>query len=348
MEITIKEFKEQYFPELQDQFHAKIQKSIEDNGEEIIARLRSELEGVVAFSISFQKEIPIEIGEIQISLLRTSIALNRPQIAFCVYNGDGLLGEEIFNVKFDGQWLLGPWQEYYKTLQNKVEELHAQNYIRKAAVEQMMQESIDFIIYCLYATTKYYFIEFFRMNRYDELILSDNFRLSVGGYRDWSRSLYRRTPQIDIFFGNDNKKFRYAIFKESVYNQKKFEKLDLEKTYFYDCEFVHSQFPETILRDAIFENCRFYHCEFSKTDFCGATFRNVTVKKCSIADSVWNYIPDLDNVKDLYKNVDLENCVLEYVDFIRSDLRGIQLKECQCKEINIVDCEKDENVFEVI
>lgn len=348
MEITIKEFKEQYFPELQEQFHAKVQKNIKDNGKEIIKRLYNELEGVITFSISFQKEIPIEIGEIQISLLRTSVVLNQPQIEFCVYNSDGILGEEIFNIKFDAQWLLGPWQEYYKVLQDKVEELHSQNYIRKAALQQMMQESLDFIIYCLYAITKYFFIEFFRMNRYEELILADNFRLSVGGYRDWSRTLYRKTPQIDIFFGNDNKNFRYGIFEEAVYNQKRFENLDLEKTYFYNCEFVHSQFSNAILRDVIFENCRFYHCEFNKTDFCGATFRNVTMKKCSLAETVWNYLPDPENIKDFYKNVDLEHCTFEYIDFVQSDLRGIQLKECQYKEINTVDCKKDERVFEVI
>lgn len=346
MEITIKEFKEQYLPMLQEQFHTKIQKNIESNGEVILKKLYKELEGVISFSVSFQKEIPIEIGEIQISLLQTSVVLGKPQIAFCVYNASGILGEEIYNLKFDAQWMFEPWQEYYDLLENKVLELHAENYIRKAALQQMMLESMDFIIYCLYAITKYHFIEFFRMNKYEELILADNFRLSVGGYRDWSRTLYRKCPPSDIFFGSEQKNFKYAIFNEAVYNQKKFENLELGKTYFYDCEFVHSYFSNTVLRDAIFENCRFYHCEFEKTDFCGATFRNVTMKKCTFTETIWNYVPDMERLEDFYKNVDLKSCVLEYISFNQSDLRGIRINDCQWKEIEIVECEKDDGVFE--
>lgn len=345
MEITIKEFKEQYLPELQEQFHTKIQKNIEKNGEAILNRLYKELEGVIAFSVSFQKEIPIEIGEIQIALLQTSVVLGKPQIAFCVYNAGGILGEEIYNLKFDAQWMFEPWQEYYETLEKKVLELHAENYVRKAALQQMMLESMDFIIYCLYMIMKYQFIEFFRMKKYEEMILADNFRLSVGGYRDWSRTLYRRGPACDIFFGSE-KNFRYAIFNEAVYNHKKFENMDLSKTYFYDCEFVHSHFPGTVLKDAIFENCRFYHCVFEKTDLCGTTFRNVTMKKCTFTETMWNYIPDMENIEDFYKNVDFRGCVLEYIGFNKCDLRGIRLIDCQWKEIDIVDCEKDNNVFE--
>lgn len=346
MEITIKEFKEQYLPELQEQFHTKIQKNIENNGEVILNRLYKELEGVIAFSSSFQNEIPIEIGEIQISLLQTSVVLGKPQIAFCVYNESGILGEEIYNIKFDAQWMFEPWHEYYEILEKKVSELHAENYIRKAALQQMMMESMDFIIYCLYAITKYHFIEFFKMNKYEELYLADQFRLSVGGYRDWSKTLYRKCPPVDIFFGNEKKDFKYAIFNEAVYNQKKFEELDLAKTFFYDCEFVHSHFSNAVLRDAIFENCRFYHCEFEKTDFCGTTYRNVTMKKCTFIETNWNYVPDMESFKDFHKNVDLKGCVFEYISFIRSDLRGIRLTGCQCKEIDMVDCDKADNIFE--
>ena len=70
------------------------------------------------------------------------------------------------------------------------------------------------------------------------------------------------------------------------------------------------------------------------------------MKKCTFTETMWNYIPDMENIEDFYKNVDFRGCVLEYIGFNKCDLRGIRLIDCQWKEIDIVDCEKDNNVFE--
>ncbi len=322
MEITIAEFKEQYFPLLQEQYHASLQRSITENRDQIITKLYQQAEGFLLFTNRFQKQIPIEIGEVQIALLQTSVHLHKPQIAFCAYDEAGILGREIFNIKYDAMWLFEGWEAYRESIREKVRELHAENYIREAAIQQMMWESMDFTIYCLYGITKYLFQEFFLMKGYDELLSTDHFRLSVGGYRDWSRTLYRKREKIDIFFKEEGEMLQYCRFENAVYNRKKFEKMDMSHTFFVDCEFVHSDFKEVIWRDAIFENCRFYHCKFEKVDFCGSTFRNVTMKKDTFKESVWEFQPDMEHpetIEDIYKPVEWEQCIKEELVFEEVD-----------------------------
>ena len=55
----------------------------------------------------------MEIGEIQISLLSTSIALGTPQFAFTAYDANGMFGEEILTAKFNAGWYMDGWEEYH-------------------------------------------------------------------------------------------------------------------------------------------------------------------------------------------------------------------------------------------
>lgn len=318
MEITLAEFKQQYFPELQEAYHAFLQKSMIENRDDIVKKLYKQAEGFIAFTNRFQKQVPIEIGEVQISLLQTSVHMGKPQLAFCAYDEAGILGREIYNIKYDAMWLFEGWETYRTAIRTKVSELHAENYIRESAVEQMMWESMNFTMYCLYAMTKYLFQEFFKIEGYRELDVTEKFRLSVGGYRDWSRTLYRERSEVDIFFKESREKLQYCRFQNAVYNHKKFEKMDLSHTYFTDCEFVHSDFRDVVWRDAIFENCRFYHCQFDNVNFCGSTFRDVTMKKDNFKNVIWEFEPDMEHpeqVEDIFKPVEWENCTKEYLTF---------------------------------
>lgn len=269
MEITVKEFREKYFSELQDNYHTVIENNMNANRQSINQKLVKQMEGYIHFVTELQKSYPVEIGEIQMSFLYTSVYMGIPQIALTAYDEMGVLGNEITTVKYPAEWMMEGWDEYKNSILNKIKELHAQNYIREEAVNQMMKESIGFMIQCLYAVTKYLFIEFMQVKGYEELLLAEGFRLTVGGYRDWHKVLYQKKENVDLFFMDNNEKLEFCVFKEAVYQRKAFEKLNLSHTYFYDCEFVHSIFKEVDLKDAVFENCRFYYCSFEACDFCG-------------------------------------------------------------------------------
>ena len=79
MEITIKDFKEKYLEELRDGYREVVQNNAMNN-----TRLVSQMKGLLKFLAAYQKKTGIKIGEIQISLLQTSVFLGEPQIAFTV------------------------------------------------------------------------------------------------------------------------------------------------------------------------------------------------------------------------------------------------------------------------
>lgn len=349
MEISNVEYIDQYLPALRDKFHEDTQNAILQNREEIYEKLIKQMQGFVTFVGKFQEQVPVELEEVQIALLQTSVHLNKPQVAISAYGEGGLLGTEVLNIKYDASWLFTQWEAYRQAIINQVVELHAEKCIREAAVRQMMWESMDYLIYCLYAVTKYMFTEFDHMRGFDNLLLTEDFRLSVGGYRDWRRVLFCRRKPVDIFFREKKDPITYAVFCEAVYNRKKFEKLDLTKARFYDCEFVHCTFSVICFRDTVFENCRFYHCTFEETDFCGATMRSVTMKKDTFSHTTWNFVPDmehLDTVTDIYKGVEWSECVLESLTFTASDVRGMNQAACTIVEVELQECENDGNVFE--
>lgn len=308
MEITITEFKEQYLSELREQFQLAVQKSILENRLTIAQKLEKQIETFLRFVGTFQKTVPIEVGEMQIALLYSSVCMGEPRICISAYGKDKLLGEEILNIKYRCDWLFTEWDAFQESIEAKIKEIHGENCIRKSAVKMMMNESISFLIYCLYAATKYQFMELDRMDGYNDLILSENFRLSVGGYRDWSRTLYRTRPEIDIFMQESDTSLNFCVFRGAVYNKKKFSQMELSHARFYECEFVHCEFDNIMMQDCIFDHCRIYHCSFERIVFCGATFRQCTLKKNQTKHVQWDYQLEDEPIDDLYKEVEFLEC----------------------------------------
>lgn len=348
MEITVKEFREQYLPELEGEFQEKTQLHITEHRREIFQEVQQKMEQFIMFLGQFQQRFPIEIGEIQVALLQTSVHMGNPQIAVCCYDEDGILGNELLNVRFDVKWLFSEWENYKERITDKVNALNAQNYIRPEAITQMMWIQMEYLQACLYATLKYHLRNFGEMKGYEQLELSPRFRMTVGGYRDNCGVVYRVRNEIDLFMRSGDEKLDYCRFYEVVYNKKTFQKLKLNSTVFCGCEFIHCNFSEVVLRDAIFENCRFYHCNFENVDFCGATFEGTTIKKCAFKNTMWHMIPDDLPVLDVYKNVELNQSILEGLVFEESDICEIYAAQSDIKDITLIACKNDGVVFKEV
>lgn len=320
MEITISEFKEQYLPKLREKFHTDVQRNIAEHRQEIAEKLEKQIEMFIHFVGTFQKSVPVELGEIQIALLYSSICMGNPQICISAYGQDKLLGEEILNIKYGCDWLFSEWDSYQESIEDTIKQIHAESYIRKSAVKMLMNESISYLTYCLYAVTKYQFAEFEQKGGYGELALTEDFQLTVGGYRDWCRTLYRRRPQVDIFMKEQDMPLTFCTFYGAVYHKKKFSNMDLSHARFYECEFVHCEFENVMLQDSIFENCRIYHCTFHETIFYGATFRKSILKKNQTEQISWDYETDYQHVEDLYKDVDFLECENDGTLFVKENV----------------------------
>lgn len=324
MEITIDEFKEKYLVDLQNHYHERLTQNITSD----IAKTRDifwkNMEGFLSVIEKFQEYYAIEIGEIQISLLNISVELGNPQFAFSVYDENGMFGEEILTAKFNAGWYLEGWSEYRNSIVAKVKEIKAINYIREEAIKQMMRESIKYAVSCLAVVCKYIFLEFEKMEKYNKILWADAFILTVGSYRDWRKTIYRKTNEIDIFWSDNLKKYEFCHFNEVVYNKKSFHKIILSNAHFYGCEFVHCKFCETDFRDAIFDSCRFYHCSFDGVNVSGATIRNSTIKKCELSNMIWNeQYSKINEIYEFYKPFEMFNNIVEFCTNDGDEWKGI-------------------------
>lgn len=314
MELSITEFEQKYLPAIEEEFRQETTEYITEKREDISKQLWEQLSKAVYFANKFQKRIPIPIGEIQIALLQTSVSLGRPQIGIAAYDESGVMGNEIFQIKFDVQWLFAKWEKFQQKILKQVEMLHAGNYIHKEAIRQMMYKSMTFLIQSMSIFAKYPLREFQKIDGYEQMILAEQFRLTIGGYRDWSRILYVKKPEVDIFFHDSQESLRYCQFQSAVYNRKEFCNLDLKYTRFNECEFVHCHFTNVQLQDVVFEHCRMYHCTYENVNFSGATFIATTMKKNTFTEAVWtdeSEFNEEENIEDFYKAVEFIECEVD-------------------------------------
>ena len=216
MRISIAEFEETYLPVMEEEFKQDTMDSVMEHHDSICKQLWKEMETTAKFAVKFQQQIPIPIGEIQISLLLTSLYLGKPQIGIAAYDMRGIYGNELFQIKYDASWLFTQWDKYRNKILQKIEELHVENYIHAEAVRQMMHKSIPFLTQSMCVLAKYPLREFEKLEAADELLVTDGFRLTIGGYRDWSRVLYAKRPQLDVFFHDSSESLYYCRFQEAV------------------------------------------------------------------------------------------------------------------------------------
>ncbi len=325
MRISIAEFEETYLPAMKEEFKQNTMDSVMENHDAICEQLWKEMETTTEFAVKFQQQIPVPIGEIQISLLQTSLYLGKPQIGIAAYDMRGVYGNELFQIKYDASWLFTQWNKYQDRITKQIEELHAENYIHTEAVRQMMYKSIPFLTQSMCVLAKYPLREFERLEAVDKLLLTESFKLTIGGYRDWSRILYVKRPQLDIFFHDSMESLCYCRFYEAVYNRKEFHKLDLRYTKFVHCEFVHCHFQNVAFQDVVFEHCRIYHCTFENVNFSGGTFMDTTLKKNVFHEITWHEEPEnVTEIEDFYKNVEFRDCITDDETILKE---GIQCEK---------------------
>jgi hypothetical protein len=322
MEISIDEFKEQYFPALQSKFHQDTTDFIVKNMDQIKKSLRGQMDMFVNLVVRLQQELPVEIGMIQVALLNTSLYLGRPQIAYTAYNRDGYFGQELLTVKRDAGWLFEAWDDYKASIENKVAELHAENCIRSEAVRQLAWESFPFLQTCLYVTSKYIFRDIEQFPEFGNMILNPNFCMRIGAYMDWGKVVYVRRNEADIFFDVHKKDFSFYRFHKVVYSHKVFQYLDLSSTVFTECEFVYCKFENVILNDAWFRKCRIYYCTFENVKLLGLTLEQTTMKKTTFQNCTTSIdgtsLPPKD-MDDIYRPIMTIDCTIDEESKIRGE-----------------------------
>lgn len=142
------------------------------------------------------------------------------------------------------------------------------------------------------------------------------------------------------------------------YENRQFEKLNLESQKFSDltftdCEFFRCEFFENAFENCLFKNCVFRSCiivnnGFNHTEAAGNRFEN-----CTIIGMNWDKVTKPHTIFMPFEK--FENCILKYNVFYKLKLKKINLRgcdlhgsffeECDLTEADFRDCNLEEAVF---
>lgn len=313
-DITLKEFKKTYLPEIQKTFQRRTITSIQGQYVNIQRLLREQMTQFIAFCKKFQDNIPIEIGEIQVTLLYTSVMAGIPKLCYSAYDQMGVLGNEIFSMKLAADWLCTEWELYRTAIEKKITELHCQSYFGKEIVRWFMGDQLQFLSSNLYPVTKYLWNEPEDIELFSELKLSEEFRITVGSYRDEVDRVYQKRPATDIFMRDENAPLNYCKFENTIFKKKELAELDLAHAKFQKCQFIDCTFEHVRLNDTIWTDCRIQGCTFRRVTMFGITLKNVDMEK-NIYDGVMINYPydhcEPDDMVEFYKGITVDHGTLE-------------------------------------
>ena len=98
---------------------------------------------------------------------------------------------------------------------------------------------------------------------------------------------------------------------------------------FEDCRFSECRFSGPALRGAAFIRCSFEGCDLSNWDVTGLRFIDVKFRSSKLVGIDWTKAN-----RDPLTAVNFEECLLDYGDFSRLKLPGLQLLRCSVKAVN--------------
>lgn len=354
-----------YLQEFMEAYHAKERKwfleqtfqYVNEHRQELVEKIQKNLEIFLMGVATGQKEFPVPVECIQLSLLDVSIFKEEPALRYDAYGELGVLGTRLYSKNFPCEWILTYWEEYRKRLEEDVKEMQAVRYISQARIRQIMMESTGMLNAFIYGIIKYPFHALDTMEPLKELLKTENFYISFGNYMDRQALLHTEYPEIDIFFHGKEEALEYRKYQHKVYRKKEFKELDLTHSRFVECQFVNCRFEKCQLKDVTFENCRFYHTDMENCTGYGMTMNNCIIEQLKCVEVNFHYEGEEDgSAKDIYKpleiflsqidDMEMENCNLSYSSLLENNPVKIKISECNL-ENSTMEGKIDENgIFE--
>lgn len=337
------EFKEKYLPEYDAVFFSKMQEILKLRGKELQQTMKEQIEQVISNMVAIQKQVPVEVGCIQISLLLSSIYTGKTELMYEVYDGSKELGKLLYAQAFQVDWLLPDWEDEKAQIQQKIKGLNLQHYLSEEAVNTLLFEKVDNMILLLVFALKYDYRDFMSYKKADELLVVDGFYLSIGEYRGFQKVLYQQVKEKDIFQERIETDFSFMKFNNCHYKEKRFVGHKLDNVNFENCVFLNTIFKEVDLQDAEFKNCVFRECVFEQCilngcEFLGCDLQRIEWKANQLKSGL---IMSEEKEPDICRPTAFVQCILHKHKFKENVMAG--LVKFSCDEADIV--EKENEIF---
>jgi fluoroquinolone resistance protein len=126
------------------------------------------------------------------------------------------------------------------------------------------------------------------------------------------------------------------VFARDAYVGETFADLEAEEAVFdgiefEDCHFRRCRFPSSTFRSCLFVNCLFEACDLSLLKVPASRFTSAQFTDCKLIGVDWC---EASSLTGLTTSMSFQRCVLSYGFFVKLDLTGAQIVECQAHEVD--------------
>jgi fluoroquinolone resistance protein len=129
------------------------------------------------------------------------------------------------------------------------------------------------------------------------------------------------------------------VFTHDAYLEQRFADLVLEEATvegveFERCHFSTCRFRATAFRACKFIECTFEMCDLSMIGVVSSRFTNTRFADCKIIGVNWT---DASSLNALTTSMVFQRCNISYSHFAELDLKGLQVLECEAREVDFTE-----------
>lgn len=303
--------------------------------EVVVKSFLDPLDAFLQVVIEHQKKGIIEpVKRVCISLLRTSLYLQKPVLLVEAYEEIPFVVKPVMSCELNAAWMFSHWTAFQEKLQESTQQQSLGRYVRKPELKSYESKAAASLLRFFTLYLKYAVRELENRRIYSSLKEIDNFTISFGEYMDWQIPLIMWRQNLDVFLCEENDDLTFRNFHKLFYENKQFPARDMDDCVFSDCVFRNTVFQGTKLRNVRFTDCTFEDCKFEEAELMGSSIlssrlKKVVFQKCRILGGFHK-----DGLKTfLYPNGKFKWSLLEEIQWIDTDTTDEIYVDCQLFDV---------------
>lgn len=338
-ETYIQMFEEKYYPIIFAEAAERCICNYADQKEKIALEWKKEFTRYLDELVRKQKEEQEgAVGDIYLSFLYSSLD-RKPVFQVDAYGtGDRIYSHSILTGYLNANWMVEELDFMGKRLEEKAKEQKLQRYIRTAEIQRLKLRAAKSFLWYFALRFKYMVPEFVDMRTLAKVEKLPVFRLQIGEYMDWQKTIYAIMPGIDLFNCDKNEDLRFRNFPAIYYDKKKFHKWNMSQSKFQDCTFKGSEVQDCIMNDCTFDGCIFDHVCISNTQMMGSLFIRCKFKNVQMMSDSFMQKEQLGDDPDYYEPAEFYECEFTECYMNECNLEQCFVTNCDVEHLELCDC----------
>lgn len=301
------------------------------------------IEGVISNLARRQAETELPpVAYLMLSVLYTGVYFGEYRLRLDFYDRAWPLATPIHSESIDAAWLFTHWQAHTDALTEAAK--HQRTWVRSTHLESLRWQSVELLVYCLYAQLKYWLQGLDISPAFAALQREEQFFLLFGEYQAWNHIVLAIRPPVDLLQCDSDEGLRFRRHDQRCYRHRQFTDIDLRSSQFHNCRFEHCSFSNVDLRDTVFSNCRLANSTLTQVKLSGALFVHSRLQDLQFQDASAEAFSQEDGRIDNYRSLAFVNCTLETVAFRHCHLPHAVIIDSQQTGITVTD--SDDTAFE--